>query len=72
MKRYNCHNCFDRDKKQCFPEKRMECELRVPIGWQMVDDERKLAGFHTVMTAFNLQVETYPDGNFSIVQGRVR
>jgi hypothetical protein len=69
MKRYNCHNCFDRDKKKCFPEKKMECELRVPIGWQMVDSERKLAGFHSVMKAFNLRIETYPNGDFAIVGG---
>jgi hypothetical protein len=63
----NCHNCMDRDRKKCFPEKKMECNLRLPIGFQMVDDERKMAGFHAMMSAFNLRVDIYSDGNFSIV-----
>lgn len=69
MKRYNCNNCNDRDTRKCFPTKKTECSLRVPIGFQMVDDERKTAGFHAVMSALNLRVETYSDGQFSIVKG---
>jgi len=67
MNRYNCHNCMDRDRKKCFPEKRMECELRLPIGWQMADNERKLGQFRDVLAALCMRVETYPDGNFAIV-----
>lgn len=69
MKRYPCYNCAEKDKRRCSPDTKPNCALMLPIGYQMVDDERKMAGFHAVMSAFKLKVETYKDGGFSIVEG---
>lgn len=68
-KMLNCHNCMEVDRKKCFPAKKLECRLFLPIGWQMVDNERKLAGLYNVMAALNLRIETYPNGDFAIVRG---
>jgi hypothetical protein len=69
MYRYNCNNCTERDRKKCFPERNTECTLMLPLGFQMVDDEHKMKGFHAMMSKLNLRVELRAHGDFQIVGG---
>lgn len=58
-------NCMEEGKK-CNPQVRRECALRVPMGFQMVDNERKMRGFQAVMNRFGLKVEMIKN-SFNIV-----
>lgn len=66
--RYNCNNCTKEGRLGCRPDVKPECELRLPIGYQMMDNDRKISGFVSMMDRLRLKIETVGPTDFVIVQ----
>ena len=60
-----CFNCAE-IKKGCNPDIKPNCELRIPLIWQLISSE-KIGGFERCLRKLGMKIEPIGNDDFTIV-----